>query len=291
MKKYFLLIVVLVLVTKVASALPIIGKFAITNINTSDLFIPPNYSVATPFTGTVQLERSLNFAAPTLLEDVDVTLVIVYSLTGDINDTGNINLSAPLNVTASNFGSSYKADITISASLPPTTGGGRIMLVTTAYYYLAGVKQTTPVISYSTQQFIVPSLYPETFMAITQQPAENGVPVIVHLDSIHADKFTSTESKLLKPAVMENRQASVAENVSINNIYPNPTKGRFWITSDKSFNKTKILVIDALGAVVREIVANGTRVGIDLTSALAGAYFVKVQKSNGQFVTYKIIKQ
>jgi hypothetical protein len=72
-------------------------------------------------------------------------------------------------------------------------------------------------------------------------------------------------------------------------IYPNPTTGRFEITSDQEIQM--IEVMDLLGNTIHRFVVNNTVSGIDLSYLASNIYFLKFYDKKGYLIIKKVVKQ
>ena len=75
-------------------------------------------------------------------------------------------------------------------------------------------------------------------------------------------------------------------------IYPNPTKGEFYILTDKSYTDAQINIQDLTGRTVYQtsVDLKQQRASIDVSSLSVGVYVVKIQTKDGT-ITKKLIKK
>lgn len=182
MKKYLFLFLS-ILITGFAKALPFITQFGITNVNDAGQFQPAGFGVATSFSASLMIQRSINCAAPANLENVDMRLVLVFSSSGNPADPLNVPLADTIRITTASFIGTTTNLITFNAQLPPVTRKGKIMLISKTYAYLNGIRQATPVTGFSTQQYTVPSYLPDNAILIvpdvrtwSEYQSEKGTP-------------------------------------------------------------------------------------------------------------------
>ena len=73
-------------------------------------------------------------------------------------------------------------------------------------------------------------------------------------------------------------------------VYPNPTKGDFFISNDGTINLEKVIVYDVSGRLIAKMdISNSSRLKtISLKSASKGIYFVNIHSDNA-FVTKKLV--
>jgi hypothetical protein len=78
--------------------------------------------------------------------------------------------------------------------------------------------------------------------------------------------------------------------VEVNALYPNPTSGVFWITFATPVKNERIFLVDGTGKMVQQIKASGTRVEFNLSSVANGIYFIRIEMSDGSFISKKVMK-
>jgi hypothetical protein len=100
--------------------------------------------------------------------------------------------------------------------------------------------------------------------------------------------FTNVAGVTIPAAVITSVSAFSEKNITVS---PNPSDGVFEVTFDKSFKGViKIYILDALGKIVwQEQGTVAEKNTIDLTQRTKGAYFLKIQLSEGVIIK-KIIK-
>jgi phosphatidylserine/phosphatidylglycerophosphate/cardiolipin synthase-like enzyme len=72
-------------------------------------------------------------------------------------------------------------------------------------------------------------------------------------------------------------------------VFPNPTEGRLMITADKVISR--ISVYNATGVKIEELQPNENTAEFNLPHHLTGLFLLKVELSNGDYNTYKILKK
>ncbi len=72
-------------------------------------------------------------------------------------------------------------------------------------------------------------------------------------------------------------------------IYPNPSQGKFKITSSE--NIVNYTILNQLGKIIYNSNANTTNAEVDIQHLQMGIYFVKIALERGEIVTKKIIKK
>jgi len=77
------------------------------------------------------------------------------------------------------------------------------------------------------------------------------------------------------------------ENIS---VYPNPTKGIFFIKGFNTENIKKISICNANGKIIQELKPNSENQEINLQHAASGIYFIRITNRNGTLY-FKILKQ
>ncbi|RYM33519.1 T9SS type A sorting domain-containing protein [Brumimicrobium glaciale] len=80
----------------------------------------------------------------------------------------------------------------------------------------------------------------------------------------------------------------LVNNLTITNIYPNPSKGSFTIELGEDHNNTNFTVKNVLGKTVYTATKNGNKVKIQLNES-KGIYFVNIQTEKGEFAIFKLI--
>ena len=75
-------------------------------------------------------------------------------------------------------------------------------------------------------------------------------------------------------------------------LYPNPTKGEFYILTDKSYGNTEIKIQDLTGKLIHSTVLNlnDQKATVDISSVPAGVYVVTIETPEGK-TTKKLIKR
>ncbi|WP_319500933.1 phospholipase D-like domain-containing protein [uncultured Draconibacterium sp.] len=82
--------------------------------------------------------------------------------------------------------------------------------------------------------------------------------------------------------------AQIIKSTSVK-VYPNPTEGRLMINADKEISS--ISVYDTTGAKIKELQPNENTAEFNLPHNLTGLFLLKVELSNGDYNTYKILKK
>ncbi|WP_303920459.1 phospholipase D-like domain-containing protein [Draconibacterium sediminis] len=72
-------------------------------------------------------------------------------------------------------------------------------------------------------------------------------------------------------------------------VFPNPTEGRLMITADKTI--LRISVYNSTGAKIKEVQPNENSTELYLPQNLTGLFMLKVELSNGDYNTYKVLKK
>ena len=89
----------------------------------------------------------------------------------------------------------------------------------------------------------------------------------------------------------------MATNQSFNNsvlLYPNPSNGKFTISSDKRMRIEKIIVFDNLGQNILDLHVNnlaGAPIEIDISSFISGIYVARIYSSEGISAVKLILNQ
>jgi hypothetical protein len=65
-------------------------------------------------------------------------------------------------------------------------------------------------------------------------------------------------------------------------VFPNPSKGVFYINSELKISKIKI--INPLGKTIYSVILNGKKVKIDLNNEAKGIYFYKIYFGENKIV-------
>ena len=75
-------------------------------------------------------------------------------------------------------------------------------------------------------------------------------------------------------------------------LYPNPTKGEFYILTDKSYGNTEIKIQDLTGKLIHSTVLNlnDQKATVDISNVPAGVYVVTIETPEGK-TTKKLIKR
>lgn len=106
--------------------------------------------------------------------------------------------------------------------------------------------------------------------------------------------YPGTYSTSLRPANITSIQSSSpinnTDSIVSNKIYPNPTKGVFYLEFATALKKQKIKVLDANGRLVKVLEGSGNRISIDISDKAAGIYFVQVQEKNGTISKHRLVK-
>jgi len=76
----------------------------------------------------------------------------------------------------------------------------------------------------------------------------------------------------------------------IDALYPNPTTGKFFITFSKKLEKAKVMLTDANGKVLQQLIGEGYQLTFDLYGRANGVYFIRIE-NDGLIITKKVIKQ
>ncbi|MET3732115.1 T9SS-dependent M36 family metallopeptidase [Moheibacter stercoris] len=81
------------------------------------------------------------------------------------------------------------------------------------------------------------------------------------------------------------------ENNSMS-LYPNPTKGEFYLLTEKAFGDSNVSIKDVTGKVVQETIVNfsNKRAAINVQNLPAGVYVISVDTADGK-ITKKLIKK
>jgi len=82
--------------------------------------------------------------------------------------------------------------------------------------------------------------------------------------------------------------AQLIESGSVK-VFPNPTQGRLMINADKTISR--ISVYNSTGAKIDELHPNENTAEFNLPHHLTGLFLLKVELSNGDYNTYKILKK
>lgn len=82
--------------------------------------------------------------------------------------------------------------------------------------------------------------------------------------------------------------AKIVESTSVR-VFPNPTEGRLTINADKRI--AKISVYNSTGSKISELQPNENTTEFNLPYNLTGLFLLKVELSNGDYNTYKILKK
>ncbi len=99
------------------------------------------------------------------------------------------------------------------------------------------------------------------------------------------------QSLVISPKQSEEELSKLYEELI--KIYPNPTKGKFYIQWEKEIS-SHISMVEVLStsAIIQanRIESNQNMLNIDLTSKLSGIYFVNFTFTDGSIVSKKVIK-
>ncbi|WP_319592178.1 phospholipase D-like domain-containing protein [uncultured Draconibacterium sp.] len=82
--------------------------------------------------------------------------------------------------------------------------------------------------------------------------------------------------------------AQIIQSASVK-VFPNPTEGRLMINADRAI--AKISIYNSTGAKIDELLPNENTVEFSLPYNLTGLFLLKVELSNGDYNTYKILKK
>jgi extracellular elastinolytic metalloproteinase len=94
---------------------------------------------------------------------------------------------------------------------------------------------------------------------------------------------------------MEVLDCSMATSDLENNqlsIYPNPTRGEFYLLTEKSYGDTKVSIKDLTGKVVKEAIVNfaSKKAVVNIQGLAAGVYVITIDTEDGK-ITKKLIKK
>lgn len=84
--------------------------------------------------------------------------------------------------------------------------------------------------------------------------------------------------------------ATATEVQQVDELYPNPTTGRFAVYFSKELKNADILLTDLNGKVIMQFRATGYSVDFDLSMTAAGVYFVRISDGKN-VITKKVVKQ
>ena len=82
--------------------------------------------------------------------------------------------------------------------------------------------------------------------------------------------------------------AQIIQSASVK-VFPNPTEGRLMINADRAI--AKISIYNSTGAKIDELLPNENTAEFSLPYNLTGLFLLKVELSNGDYNTYKILKK
>jgi extracellular elastinolytic metalloproteinase len=94
---------------------------------------------------------------------------------------------------------------------------------------------------------------------------------------------------------MDVLDCSMATSEVLNNqlsIYPNPTRGEFYLLTEKSYGDTKVSIKDLTGKVVQEATVNfaSKKAVVNIQGLAAGVYVITINTEDGK-ITKKLIKK
>lgn len=84
--------------------------------------------------------------------------------------------------------------------------------------------------------------------------------------------------------------AETMEYQAVDDLYPNPTTGKFSVTFGKPLANAYVFVADANGKIITQFKASGNKVDFDLSAVAAGVYFVRIEDGKNS-VKKKVVKQ
>ncbi|WP_187315189.1 S8 family peptidase [Hymenobacter sp. BT190] len=73
-------------------------------------------------------------------------------------------------------------------------------------------------------------------------------------------------------------------------LYPNPASGRVRVEIPARFGGQRVLLLNPLGQLVRQVSFSGTAISLDVSSLPAGLYLVQVQGTGGQLVRTLVVQ-
>lgn len=91
-------------------------------------------------------------------------------------------------------------------------------------------------------------------------------------------------------AAQKDRSAETTEVQLADELYPNPTTGKFTIEFSKPLQDAFVSIIDNSGRVLSRIKTSGSMVLFDLSPYAAGMYYVRIEEGK-RVITKKVVKQ